>query len=320
MRTLHPELDEASIAENHEVTERLQALLGDGGAPDAAELVELRRQRREGAAPFPAPWRHADAVDLEVAGPGGPVPIRILEPPDAHGTYVHVTGGGWCTGAADINDVVLWDIAEVSGATVVCVGHRLAPEHPHPAAVDDVVAALRWYDAAGTAPLALGGDSTGAHLALLAALQLRDEGGGPPIIALNLAIGIYDLTERAAWRSTSGDDPLVSAALLDRYVSWYVPDRADRRAASPLHRRLHSLPPTLVTTAGLDPLRRDSRALADALDEAGNDVTFVEYPGASHGFATFATTMAEHARGTQASFLTEHLVAAVPTTEIGAPR
>ncbi len=112
----------------------------------------------------------------------------------------------------------------------------------------------------------------------------------------------------------------MSAALLDRYVSWYVPDRAGRRAASPLHRRLHGLPPTLVTAAGLDPLRTDSRALADAIDQAGTDVTFVEYPGASHGFATFATTMAGHARGTQASFLAEHLAAAVPTNETGAPR
>ncbi len=112
----------------------------------------------------------------------------------------------------------------------------------------------------------------------------------------------------------------MSAALLDRYVSWYVPDPAGRRAASPLHGPLDGLPPTLVTAAGRDPLRIDSRALADAIDEAGNDATFVEYPGASHGFATFATTMAGHARRTQASFLAEHLAAALPTTETGALR
>ncbi len=322
MRTLVPTLDAQARAENDRVQDRLAALLGEGPPPDRRALAELRRQRREGAPPFPAPWRHPEAVDDVVDGPGGPVPIRVLSPPTPRGAYLHITGGGWCTGAADINDQALWAIATEAEVTVVCASPRLAPEHPFPAPVDDTAAVLQWLLTAGAARFgtdrfALGGDSTGAHLALLAALVQRDAVGRMhELAALNLAVGIYDLTPGASWRTAVTSDPLLSPAQLARYVEWFAPEGHHRRAASPLHLDLRGLAPMLVTAAGADPLGIESGLLASAAEESGVHVTFVEYPGASHGFATFETTMARGALGTQARFLAHHLTA--DTT--GAPR
>lgn len=310
MRCVDPADDEAAVAENRSVDERLASLLGEGTPPSAADLPVLRRQRREGAAPFPPPWRHPAAVDGTLDGPGGPVAVRTLAPPGAHGTYLHVAGGGWCTGSADLADAALWALATAAGVAAVCVAPRSAPEHPFPAPVDDVVAAilrLAAGDEAGGAPLVVGGDSTGAHLALSATLRLRDELGPlSPVVALDLAVGIFDLTDDAPWRWAGGGDPLLRPELLARYVDWFVPEVGRRAAASPGRAALGGLPPVLVTAAGLDPLRDDSLRLAADAEAAGVDVTLLDQPGASHGFATFDTAMARHAGDVRARFVAAH--------------
>ena len=314
MRHVDPADDEATVAENRSANERLASLLGEGPPPSAAHLPTLRRQRREGAAPFPPPWRHREAVDGTLDGPGGPfaVAVRTLTPPGAHGTYLHVVGGGWCTGSADLGDAALWSLATAAGVTAVCVAPRLAPEQPFPAPVDDVVAAIRTCtdgDEAGDGPLVVGGDSTGAHLALAATLRLRDELGPlSPVVALDLAVGIFDLTDEAPWRRAGGGDPLLRPDLLARYVDWFVPEADRRAAASPGHASLGGLPPLLVTAAGLDPLRDDSLRLAAAAEAAGVDVTLLDQPGASHAFATFDTAMARHAGDVRARFVAAHTV------------
>lgn len=310
VRHVDPADDEVTVAENRCVNERLASLLGESPPPSAADLPTLRRQRREGAAPFPPPWRHPGAVDGTIDGPGGPVAVRTLAPPGAHGTYLHVAGGGWCTGSADLGDDALWALATTAGVTAVCVAPRLAPEHTFPAPVDDVVAAIRWCAKAedlGDRPLVVGGDSTGAHLALAATLRLRDElGQRSPVAALDLAVGIFDLTDEAPWRGAGGGDPLLRPDLLARYVDWFVPEGDRRAAASPGLAALGRLPPLLVTAAGLDPLRSDSLRLAAAAEAAGVDVTLLDQPGASHAFATFDTAMARHAGDVRARFVAAH--------------
>lgn len=310
MRHVDPADDEAAVAENRSANERLASLLGEGPLPSVADLPLLRRQRREGAAPFPAPWRHPGAVDGTIDGPGGPVAVRTLAPTGAHGSYLHVAGGGWCTGSADLGDGALWALATTAGVTAVCVAPRVAPEHSFPAPVDDVVAAILWcadVDEHGGRPLVLGGDSTGAHLALAAALRLREDlGEQSPLVALDLAVGIFDLTDAAPWRRAGGGDPLLRPELLARYVDWFVPERERRTAASPGLAILGGLPPLLVTAAGLDPLRDDSLRLAAAAEAADVDVTLLDQPGASHAFATFDTAVARHAGGVRAHFVAAH--------------
>src|SRR3954451_12096078 len=113
--------------------------------------------------------RFPRALDHVIEGPGGPLRLRVLSCGDVRACYLHVHGGGWARGGPDRQDQTLLRFARAAGVAVVAVDYRLAPAHPHPAGVDDCVAALRWLAAhgereVGAARLIVGGESAGAHL------------------------------------------------------------------------------------------------------------------------------------------------------------
>lgn len=224
-----------------------------------------------------------------------PVPLRVHRPagPATGAVVVHVHGGGWVLGGGAAYDPVAQRLADDTGAVVVAVDHRLAPEHPFPAPYDDVVAATAWVRGhaarwdADPARLGLAGDSAGANLVAGAALALRD--AGTPAAAALLVYPPPDfearypsLAEHAEGRFLTARDVKACSRL---YLAGHAP-RGDTRV-SPLRADLTGLGPTIVATAGSDPLRDAGHALADALVAAGVDGRRREHPALTHGFLGF---------------------------------
>ena len=155
--------------------------LYEGSGPEMRE-----RARNIRALLYPKPQLPAGRIEpLEIPGPDGPVAARAVWPLDAAtptATLVYFHGGGFIVGDLDSHEAHCIRIANRTGAVVVSVAYRLAPEHPFPAAVEDSLAAVRWVHArrdefgGAQRPLAVGGDSAGGNLAAVAALMCRDEG------------------------------------------------------------------------------------------------------------------------------------------------
>jgi acetyl esterase len=225
----------------------------------------------------------------------GPVPLRVHRPdgPASGALVVFVHGGGWVLGGGDVYDPVAARMADDTGAVVVAVDHRLAPEHPFPAPYDDVLAAVDWTVAhaerwdADPARLGLAGDSAGANLVAAAALARRD--AGTPAVVTLLVYPPPDFEGRYPSVRENAQGYFLTAADVVACSRLYLggaSPRGDTRL-SPLRADLTGLGPTIVATAGFDPLRDAGHALADALGQAGVDVRLREHPSLVHGFLGF---------------------------------
>src|SRR5437763_11775182 len=105
----------------------------------------MRAARRRGEGPFPAPVMSSRARTLTITGKdGNEIPLRVIAPAEPRGIYLHLHGGGWVLGGADMRDPMLERIADNTGQAVVAVEYRLAPEHPYPAGPGDWVAGAAW--------------------------------------------------------------------------------------------------------------------------------------------------------------------------------
>ena len=250
-----------------------------------AELAELEPAARETV---------GQVLERAVPGPAGDIPIRIylVDSTKALPALVYFFGGGWVLGSLDAADPVCRRLANETPCAVVSVAYRRAPEHPFPAGLEDCYAATCWVaeHAAelGLDPdrLAVGGASAGGNLAAAVALLARERGG--PKLALQLLV-YPPLDHRADTPSMQEElDPLLFGA---RDVAWcwshYLAEPADgdNPLASPLRAAdLRGLPPALVITAELDPLRDEGELYAARLDDAGVPTELVRFDGAVHGF------------------------------------
>jgi acetyl esterase len=250
------------------------------------DIDEARRAAREEAADAPRE-EVAEVVDLDADG----VPCRLYRPEGARpGLLVHLHGGGFVFHDVEVHDPAARRVANRCRTAVLSVDYRRPPEHRFPAAPDDVDTVLAWVAREGAGrdlggPLVLHGDSAGANLALVAALR-------NPGVAAGLVL-IYPFLD-----PTASFDSYTSAAdgFDPREADWYwqqyaasVDDLAHPDLA-PLgpdlggQERFAQLPPTLVVTAGQDPLRDEGEHLAQLLAEAGVVVTATRYLGQVHGF------------------------------------
>ncbi|MBW0114951.1 alpha/beta hydrolase [Pseudonocardia abyssalis] len=240
------------------------------------------------------PERVASVVDATVPGPDGPLPVRIYTPDPAHAVVLFLHGGGWVMGDLDTHDPVCRRVANAVGATVVALDYRLAPEHPHPAPVDDAWAALREVAACFPGrPLAVAGDSAGASLAAGLALHSRDEGG--PALAAQLLV--YPATDPSMAHDSvrrNGEGRFLTAADMAWFYRQYAPTPAqagDPRVDLLTAPDLAGLPPAVVATAEFDPLHDEGAAYAERLRAAGVPVTHLDGPGLIHGYFAFLGTV-----------------------------
>lgn len=203
---------------------------------------------------------------------------------------VYLHGGGFVLGDLDSHDSTCRRLAEIADVAVLAVDYRLAPESPGPAAMHDAVAAVEWtrrhpelVGADGPA-VALAGDSAGAAIALLAAVELRDR--SMPTAALLLAYPNADLMLTSPSITAKGKGWGLDADDLAWFVEQWAPDPARRTdpALSPIHADLTDLPPTIIATAEHDPLRDEGTALAGRLSASGVEVDHQDFRGLVHGF------------------------------------
>ncbi|HXQ59250.1 MAG TPA: alpha/beta hydrolase [Acidimicrobiales bacterium] len=281
----------------------------DFAALDADSFRRLFRDSL-GALDHAAPPADVSSVDNEtIPGPGGPIRIRVYRPRAEEAvpvvTYFH--GGGWVIGDIDTHDGTCRTLCHRTGAVVVSVDYRLAPEHRFPAALDDCEAATAWVaDHArhlGGDPerLAVAGDSAGGNLAAAVTLRARER-GGPALRAQALVYPAVDFTtERPSVRS-NGEGYLLTAAAMRWFCAQYLGDHdPGDPMASPLLADLAAgpaLPPAVVAIAEFDPLRDEGRAYAEGLAGAGVPVHLLEFPGLVHGFMGLGALSPASARAT----------------------
>jgi acetyl esterase/lipase len=240
---------------------------------------------------------------------GGEIGLHIVAPRAPKGVFLHIHGGGWTMGAADMRDGSLERIAENTQFACVSVEYRLAPEHPYPAGPDDCETAARWLITEarpifGTQKLVIGGESAGAHLSAVTLLRLRSAGLGAAFRGANLVFGAFDLSLTPS--ALLADATLVTdRERMERARAAFLPVGLDRRHpdVSPLYADLRGLPPALFTIGTCDPLLDDSLFMHSRWIAAGNAADLAIYPGGVHGFTAFDTELAEQANARIDRFL-----------------
>jgi acetyl esterase len=258
--------------------------------PDAARQVYLAMKD----VADPPVGELAVVRDLSIPGPAGAIRARLFDARDTRQpgpAMVFYHGGGFVIGNIDTHASFCAEIARVLDIPVVSVDYRLAPEHRWPAAPDDCEAAARWV---AESPAELGrsvtglilcGDSAGGTLAIVAAMDLRDRPARVPVL---VQAPIYPAADAAT--SYPSFDDFAEGFLLTRdtmlwFTDAYAADLAHSRG-SPLAGDMRGLPPAVIVTAGLDPIRDQGRAYAAALVQAGVPVVYREAMGNIHGFVT----------------------------------
>lgn len=255
------------------------------------------------------PTRVKSVRNLTVPGADGPLDARLYAPLAATGgppqpLLVFLHGGGFVIGDLDTHDEPCRLLCHHGGMHVLSVAYRLAPEHPFPAGLDDVIAATRWAQrnahTLGAAPsqVCVGGDSAGATLATVAAFILARAGEAPFVQLL-----IYPATDvQSAEPSRVALFPsgyVLSSRDMDAFRAHYLSNEAslyaDERASPLLTPDLHHAAPAVIVTAGFDPLRDEGEAYAEALQRVGVPVRQKRFSGMVHGFLHM-TTVAPGAR------------------------
>ncbi len=292
-------------------TQALVDQMAAAGAVDFSQLTpdSFRRLFRDSLGALDHAGTPAEVLGIDnetIPGPAGPIDVRIYRPvgddPTPLVTYFH--GGGWVIGDIDTHDGTCRTLCHRTGAVVVSVDYRLAPEHRFPAALDDCEAATAWVAEHGSQlggepdRLAVAGDSAGGNLAAAVALRARDS-GGPRLRAQALVYPAVDFTTERASVEANGEGYLLTAKAMAWFRAQYLGthDPADP-LASPLLADLGDLPPAVVAIAEFDPLRDEGRAYADALTDAGVSVRLLEFPGLVHGFMGLGALSPASARAT----------------------
>ena len=285
-----------------------QAFLGAGkaaGGPplEAMTIGEARRSIKELMLAVGPPCRSdVDRTDLTINGPGGLVPVAVYQPKQHRDglrpVIFLIHGGGWALGDVESYDNTARFFCAESDAVVVSADYRLAPEHKFPAGLDDAYRVLEWlaenaFQWGGDKNrISIMGDSSGGNFAAVICHRARNR-GGPEIWRQILLYPVLKAGEASMFASREdfgGGDYFISSDSIQWSEGLYLsaPEQANCVEVSPiLTENLAGLPPALIVTAGLDPLRDEGKAYADKLDRAGVSVDYKCVENTIHGFMTF---------------------------------
>lgn len=232
--------------------------------------------------------------DLSIPGPAGTIHARLYDCRESRGpgpAMVFYHGGGFVIGDLDVYGPYCAENARQLDIPVISIDYRLAPEHRFPDAAVDCEAATRWI---AESPAALGlsvtglvtsGDSAGGNLTIVTTMALRDNPAAVPVLAQH---PIYPVvTDNRDWPSMRdfSDGYVLTSDLMDYFEAAYQSDGGDYRGA-PLNFDQRGMPPTLVTTASLDPLRDQGIAYYEVLKAAGVRAEHRSAEGNIHGHIT----------------------------------
>jgi acetyl esterase len=274
--------------------------------PETLTPTQAREERTRLAAVYAGAPAQVGAVrDLEIDAET-PLKARHYVPAesgDSQPLLVYYHGGGFVYGNLDTHDGVCRLLCRHTGAHVLAVDYRLAPEHPFPVAVDDALAAFRWAVAhagelgADDKCVGVGGDSAGGNLAAVVARLSARDGGPAPALQL-LIYPVTDFSRRRRSHELFGEGFLLTRSEMDWFEANYLgsvgaEQSRDPRASPLLADDLSGLAPALVVTAGFDPLRDEGEAYAQALADAGTPATLRRFASFIHAFVNLAGTNRE---------------------------
>ncbi len=256
---------------------------------------EVAAAWRSGTAPAP---EMASVMDASVRRGNVSIPVRIYRP-KAGGplpTIVYYHGGAWFIGGIEASDLSSRQLAHDARAIVVSVDYRLAPEAPYPASWDDAETAFDWVVAEAknlggqSDRVCVAGDSAGGNMAIVVTTRRMAKGKPAPLCQI-LYYPAVDNRPVDAMRATYNSSRLFGEGFrLNRSFTDYIlpivfPDQdLAQPEVSPLFDATRKMPPTLIATAGFDPLRDSERAYAAKLAQGGNYVIYREFPTLIHGF------------------------------------
>ena len=290
---LHPKLRERLESEAERFLDVTSLSIDEGRA-------QVREVVAETDALAGGPPAVSQIKNTSVGLPGHRVPARVYFPDSGEAPYpvvVYFHGGGWVFGDLDTHDSLCREIANRSACVVLSVAYRRAPEHKFPEALEDCLGALRWVaDPKVTERLeldptrvVLAGDSAGATMATVVAIQSRDE-AGPRVSGQILLwpVTAY-LPDNPSYRENAegmGLEGSFMPWMWEQYLR-SPEDAKDPRVAPLLTEDLSGLPPALVITAECDILRDEGEQYAHRLQQAGVTVHLTRYPGMIHGFIDY---------------------------------
>lgn len=260
-------------------------------ATPATDLAAMRQAFAATGAALPRP-QVGQVSDHTVAGPAGPVPVRLYRPEavETPPLLIFIHGGGWMFGDLDSHDAACRHLVVDGGCAVAAIDYRLAPEHPFPAALEDCQAAAEWLlDQAGelgfdAARVGIGGESAGANMTAVLARKLAHRQGVRPMLQL-LVHPVTDFRLEAASITEvvlPGFTPEVLQGLRAAYLGGA--DMLSPDVSPLLADDLSGLPTAIVVTVEVDPLRDEGEAYAHRLAVAEVETTLVRLKGLPHGF------------------------------------
>jgi epsilon-lactone hydrolase len=223
--------------------------------------------------------------------------------------YVH--GGGYVIGSVNTHRDLLARIARASGARVLGINYRLAPEHPFPAAVEDSVAAYRWMLAEGLKPsrIAVAGDSAGGGLTVATLIAIRDAKLPTPGAGVCISPWVDMEGIGETMKTRAAVDPVVQREGLLGMAAAYLGGQNPRSPlAAPLYADLKGLPPLLIQVGDAETLLDDSIRLNDRAKAAGVSTKLEVWPEMIHVWQLFASFLPEGQQAIEGigSFLKEH--------------
>jgi acetyl esterase len=280
------------------VDPQIQALLDKGTGVPATHTLPVAEARRLYEARIAVMAKPANVVSVServVAGPGGPIKLRIYTPV-GRGPFplmVFFHGSGFVLCSLDTHDGMCRNLAAGIGCVVVSVDYRLAPEHKFPAGPDDCLAATRWAAAyaaelgADASRIMVSGDSAGGNMAAVTALRVRDE-GGPALCGQMLLYPVTDYhTPGTPSYVENADGYGLTRDTMEWFWGHYLADAADAAHphASPLRAPdLAGLPAAYIVSAEYDPLRDEAERYGERLRAAGVPTEITRRAGMNHGF------------------------------------
>jgi acetyl esterase len=302
---------DAVSTETRALNDAMVKLLADQPNWWVLGAAATRAARRRGDGPFPAPVFSTRAATQTIPAPDGhDIPLRIIAPANPRGVYLHLHGGGWVLGGADMQDPMLERLADATNLAVVSVEYRLAPEHPYPAGPDDCEATAAWLARNaraefGSDALTVGGESAGGHLAAVTVLRMRDRHGYTGFRGANLVYGAFDMSMTPSQRRFGETRLVLRTSDIVQFANAFLPAITERRDPdiSPLFADLKGLCPALFTVGTADALLDDTLFMYARWIAAGNAAELAIHPGGAHGFTLFPNKLSEQAEARMVAFL-----------------
>ena len=226
------------------------------------------------------------------------VPVHWMVPPEASDdrTVLYLHGGGYMIGSVVDYREMVPRIARAAQARALTVDYRLAPEHPHPAAVEDAVTAYRWLLAnGGTAETTIvAGDSAGGGLAIATLVSLKDQGVALPAGCVSISPWVDLEMTGVSIEGNAGVDPLVSKDFLVSFAQAFLQGQDPKTPlAAPLHADLSGLPPILIQVGSIEVLLDDAKRLAERAKAAGTEAKLEVVEGVPHVWHWYGSFLAE---------------------------